>query len=153
MRASKRARNNDRSLSRVTENRPEASEVKLEHVSWAGPLPPPSVVEQFDHLVENGAERIFRQWELETDHRRKYEALALRGSLWLDGIGRVTAFIFAMAALLVTGWAANIGEPWVAAVLGGGTIAAVVAALVYRGTTERRPQGQSAGQRNTSPKR
>jgi uncharacterized membrane protein len=110
-------------------------------------------VEQFDQLVENGAERIFRQWELETDHRRKYEAAALQGSIWLDGIGRVTAFVFAIAALVVTGWAASIGEPWVAAVLGGGTIAAVVTALVYRGRAERRPQGDSPGQRGSSSKR
>ena len=153
MRVPKRTRNNGQTLPRATESKPDTGEVKLEHVSWAGPLPPPSIVEHFDQLVENGAERIFSQWELETEHRRKYEASALRGSIWLDGIGRVTAFIFAMGALTVTGWAASIGQAWVAAVLGGGTITAVAAALVYRGKVEASAVDEPERPRNASSKR
>jgi uncharacterized membrane protein len=152
MRASKRARNNPLASPKNAEGASDTNVTKVEHASWAGPLPPPAILEQFNQIVENGAERIFSQWELETAHPRAYEASALRGSMWLDGIGRVTAFTFAMAALVVTAWAAWIGQSWVATVLGGGTIAAVAAALVYRGKTERHSQSIGRTPPGTPPR-
>jgi hypothetical protein len=44
-----------------------------------------------------------------------------------------TAFAFCMSALALTAWCAAIGQGWIAAVVGGGTIATVAAALVYKG--------------------
>jgi uncharacterized membrane protein len=41
---------------------------------WQGPLPPPAALQQFDHIVPNGAERIFAMVEQEQAHRLKYEA-------------------------------------------------------------------------------
>ena len=32
---------------------------------WQGPLPPPSVLKDFDLIIENGAERIMHMAELE----------------------------------------------------------------------------------------
>ncbi|WAR43739.1 DUF2335 domain-containing protein [Methylomonas rapida] len=34
-------------------------------VGWSGPLPPPAALEQFDTIIENGAERIFKMAEAE----------------------------------------------------------------------------------------
>lgn len=38
---------------------------KFRQAAWQGPLPPPEAVKQFDEIVTNGAERIFRMAELE----------------------------------------------------------------------------------------
>jgi uncharacterized membrane protein len=131
MRASKRRRNNPTLPSTLEASAEDSSLVEV-HSAWQGPVPPPAVLADFNGVVEGGAERVFRQWELETEHRRNYERKALSGRIWLDGIGRATAFVFAISALAVTAYAAFIGQPLVAAVLGGGTIAAVTTALVYR---------------------
>ncbi|WP_366513917.1 DUF2335 domain-containing protein [Planktotalea sp.] len=42
----------------------------MQQQAWSGPLPPPAVLGQFDSVVDNGAERIFRSWESETAHRQ-----------------------------------------------------------------------------------
>ena len=133
MRASKKPRNSQTTSPSNSPSETRTSVTTVEQ-TWAGPLPPPAVLEGFGRIVENGAERIFTQWEQEASHRRKYEMMSMRWSMALDGIGHVLAFIFAMSALAVAAWAASINQPWVATVLGGGTIAAVVAALVYRGS-------------------
>ncbi len=41
--------------------------------SFSGPLPPPSLLVQYDKLVKNGAERIFQHAEREQLHRHEIE--------------------------------------------------------------------------------
>lgn len=98
--------------------------------AWAGPLPPPSALAQFNDIVENGAERIIAQWETESRHRRDIEKreLALYG--WSEILGKAFAFVFLLIAMAVTAYAIYLGQQWAAVVLGGGTIGAVVWAFV-----------------------
>jgi uncharacterized membrane protein len=99
---------------------------------WRGPLPPPSVIEEFRQLVPDAPERIFRQWEGESEHRRSYERTALEASIRRDLIGQVSATLFALSALGVSVFALWVGQPWVAGTIGGGTIVSVVGAFLYR---------------------
>ena len=100
---------------------------------WVGPLPSPEDIERFNRVVENGGARIFAEWEAEARHRREYESRALDAYIKLSRLGRITAFAFAMSALGVAAYCASIGQEWAATVIGGGTIASVVAALVAEG--------------------
>nr|WP_301301891.1 DUF2335 domain-containing protein [Methylorubrum extorquens] len=95
-------------------------------------MPPPAVIEEFRELVPDAPERIFRQWEGESEHRRAYEKTALEASIRRDLIGQLSATLFALSALAVAVFALWMGEPWVAGVIGGGTIASVVGAFLYR---------------------
>lgn len=98
--------------------------------AWSGPLPPPVVLEQFNQVVENGAERIFAAWEGETEHRHKMEEYDLR-ALTMEGvIGKVFAFIFVISALVLCGFCVWMNATWIAAVLGSGIIGTVVWAFV-----------------------
>jgi uncharacterized membrane protein len=98
--------------------------------TWSGPLPPPSVLADFDEVVENGAERIMAAWESETAHRRDLEKSDLRLSAMDSMLGKVFALIFVLSALGVSAYAASIGAQWLGVVLGGGVIGSVVWAFV-----------------------
>ncbi|MBX9844174.1 MAG: DUF2335 domain-containing protein [Xanthobacteraceae bacterium] len=50
------------------------SEVSTILTSWSGPLPHPATLQAFDEVVRGGAERIFRQFEIEAEHRRNLES-------------------------------------------------------------------------------
>lgn len=82
--------------------------------------------------MPDAPERIFRQWEGESEHRRAYEKAALEASIRRDLIGQISATLFALSALAVAVLALWMGEPWVAGVIGGGTIVSVVGAFLYR---------------------
>ena len=103
--------------------------------AWSGPLPPPAILDQFNNVVENGAERIVSAWESETKHRQSLERKEL--SLYaLDSVlGKIFAFIFVVGALFCSLWAAISGAEVFATVLGGGTIASVVWAFVSSSKT------------------
>ncbi len=105
---------------------------------WSGPLPPPTALSAFDDIVENGAERVFRQFEAEAEHRRSLERDAAATDRRLAFLSRALAGAFAFAALGTAVFALFIGAHIAAAVIGGGTIAAVVTAfLAGRASTRR----------------
>lgn len=98
--------------------------------TWSGPLPPPAVLEHFNSVVENGAERIFQAWESETRHRHELERSDFRWSVVDSVFGKTLAFLFVIAALGVSVYALSIGAAWFAGIFGGVTIAAVVGAFI-----------------------
>lgn len=105
--------------------------ISVQQHKWEAPLPPPSVLQEFNHVVPNGAERIVRAWELESEHRRQIEATE-QGAFYRDRMtGKVFALIFVMAALGVTAWCAYVGATWTATILGGTMIASVAYAFMH----------------------
>lgn len=76
--------------------------VAVEHTEWAGPLPAPETLEEFDRIVRGSAQTIIDEWRAESEHRRRFErrALVLQGAEQIGG--RLLAFLFAVAALGVT---------------------------------------------------
>ena len=98
--------------------------------SWEGPLPAPETLKRFEAVVPGPAKTIIDEWQAETRHRRKFEHRSLSLQSLEQMSGRLLAFLFALAALALAGYAARIGATWVAGVVGSGTIASVVWALV-----------------------
>lgn len=93
-------------------------------------MPPPNVLQDYDHIVEHGAERIVRAWEIEGQHRREQENRDQRW-FWLNAIiGKIFALVFVLSALAATGYAIHMNQPWLAGVLGGTTLAIVVGAFI-----------------------
>ncbi len=84
--------------------------------------------------MPDAPERIFAQWEAESDHRRKYENTALAGALKRERRGQFFAVAFALGALALAALAVVYEQAWVAAVIGSGTIATVVGAFLYQRT-------------------
>ena len=87
-------------------------------------------MEEFELIVPGSAKAIIDEWKTEAAHRRKYEqrALSFQG---LEPIGgRLLGFVFAIVALGVTVYLAQIGAEWAASIVGAGTIGSVVLALI-----------------------
>lgn len=103
---------------------------------WQGPLPPPAALQAFDAVVENGASRIFAEWESETSHRRIIEKRALTAQIWENILSRVFAFVFAGGALCGAIYLGTQGHDWLAGVIATSTIGLVIGG--YLGTRGRK---------------
>ncbi|HKJ61585.1 MAG TPA: DUF2335 domain-containing protein [Hyphomicrobiales bacterium] len=97
---------------------------------WKGPLPPPQALAAFDDVVENGAERVFKQFENEGNHRRKMERLHLTAQVQDLRLGKMLAFVFVMSMIGTAIYAISSGYPTLAGILGGGVLTSVVWAFV-----------------------
>jgi uncharacterized membrane protein len=98
-------------------------------MSWQAPIPPPEMMKGYNDIIPNGAERLFRQFEIEAEERRILTRRGQTHQFIVALSGRGSALIFALAALAVSAFVANLGHPTAAAVIGSSTIAMVVAAF------------------------
>jgi uncharacterized membrane protein len=98
-------------------------------LTWSAPIPPPEIVRGYNDVIENGAERLFRQFELEAEHRRALQRRGQTHNLIIALSGRGAALVFSLASLGVAALALYYNHPWVAGAFGSGTIALVVAAF------------------------
>lgn len=99
---------------------------------WQGPLPSPKTMEAYRALAPDWPERILKQWEDESAHRRAYEMRALKTAARRELIGQFFAGAFALSALAVSAYAIHEHQPWVAGAIGGVTLASVVGAFLYQ---------------------
>jgi uncharacterized membrane protein len=92
-------------------------------------MPPPDILRGYNEVIPDGAERLFRQFEIEADARRAHQRRGQTHNLIVALVGRGAALIFALGALAVAAYALNLGHQWAASIIGGSTIALVVAAF------------------------
>lgn len=69
-------------------------------VSFSGRLPPPPLLAAYEDVGEGFAERILRQAEEVSEHRRSLESVVVSADLRLQERGQWFAFVAAMTALV-----------------------------------------------------
>jgi uncharacterized membrane protein len=107
---------------------------------WQGPLPPPDALEKFNHIVDNGAERVFRMAEIEQQHRLESERAALQSNIDAAANESKIAFsghnkgaVVSIVAILACVASAYIGAHWAVSVaLVGVPLMSAVRALIIR---------------------
>ena len=127
--------------------RPEQRERVVHEVTelvahYQGPIPPPGFLAQFDEVVPGAADRIIKMTEGNMAHRMKMERTMVRGDLALKAMGMGCAFFALLAMLALVGLAVYLNHPWIATVLGGTTIAAVVGMFLNSHMTPTKPSPQ-----------
>jgi uncharacterized membrane protein len=87
----------------------------LEQAShFSGPMPPPEVMKGYNEVAKDGAERIFKNWEDQSEHRRDIEKTGQKYALFLAILG-----------LLIGGGTAALGHPITGSVIAGTVMLAI----------------------------
>ena len=68
--------------------------------SFSGPLPPPSLLQQYDNIVPGAAKIIFDKFEQQSNHRVKIESSVVTAANRKELLGLVLGFIIAMTTIL-----------------------------------------------------
>lgn len=71
-----------------------------EQISYAGPIPPPSLLEEFDKVIPNGADRIMIMAEKQLSHRHKLEASVVKANNRDSLIGVISASAIGLSAII-----------------------------------------------------
>ncbi len=112
---------------------PEDKKIIKKYISYSfsGPLPPPQVLEQYNHCgVQNGAERIFVMAEKQQNHRIDLESYAVKEQLRQSSKGQQYGFWISVLFLFASVLLSFYGHETVAMVLGGSTIVGLVTVFV-----------------------
>jgi uncharacterized membrane protein len=66
---------------------------KIQGISaFSGPLPPPEVLEHYNKIIPNGADRLLKMVEWHAEHRRAYLMKGLEASISITKRGQLFAF-------------------------------------------------------------
>lgn len=101
--------------------------------TWSGPLPDPGALAQFNNIVPDGAERIFKMAEEEQAFRIKIETAGLQGAIAEAKRGQFLGASISIIALAFATLTVYLGAHWTVSVaLVGIPIMGLVKAIVDR---------------------
>ena len=104
---------------------------KVMVASWfAGPIPPPEVLAQYDKYVPGLSEKLINNFLEESNHRREMERDAAKNDIILSRRGQIFALIAVVICVIVGGLVAWHGQPLAGGTIATGTIVAVVTVFI-----------------------
>ena len=104
---------------------------------WAAPLPPPSLLVEYDRVVQNGAERILSMAEKQSNHRMRMEATEVSSEHTLAQRGQWIGMAVVLAVLMLAGYLAYLGATAAAAVVASIDVVGLAAVFVYGSVRKR----------------
>lgn len=103
---------------------------QIQHSSFSGPMPHPTVLEGYERLVPGAAERILVMAEADAKHQRELEFEALRAAAGEVKRGQFFGLTIGCTALVASVCALYLGSPAVAGVIGGTTVVGLVSVFI-----------------------
>lgn len=104
------------------------SQVQLEQFS--GPVPHPTILAGYEKVVPGSAERIINDAMNNSAHQRLMEKNALSAARWETHIGQGSAVVVIILAFVTSVVFVYFGHPIEGTILGGATLASIVATLI-----------------------
>ena len=104
---------------------------------WAGPIPPPELLAEYDQVIPNGAERILSMAEKQSDHRMRMEVAEVSSEHTLAQRGLWIGMTVVFAVLVLTGYLAYLGATTAAAVVASTDVVGLAAVFVYGSVRKR----------------
>lgn len=74
---------------------------ETQSLSFSGPIPPPSILREYQEMVPDAPERIISMAEIQMKHRHELEAKHLDGSIRAEFRGQIFAFILAICVFIL----------------------------------------------------
>jgi uncharacterized membrane protein len=121
--------------------------IRTEARAFSGPIPPPELLDKYNQMIPDGADRILKMAERQSAHRQHIEKWAVIGGTILSYFGVLCAACIAFGALYLGYRLIQNGHVIPGAVLGGGGLTGLVAAFIY-GTRSRREERQRRERQN-----
>jgi uncharacterized membrane protein len=117
---------------------------RVEQHYFAGPLPPPTVLAQYNEIVINGADRIIAMAERQSAHRESLEAEVVTGNVAAQKRGSIYAFIISMTVILCGTFVIHEGHSayGLAAILA--DLAGVAGVFVYSRNVQRKERDEKS---------
>lgn len=114
---------------------------------FAGPLPPPEMLEHYDNIISNGAERIMTMAEAQSQHRRELEKTVIDRDSRNSLLGVIFAFILCMATIIGGTYVIIAGHSWPGTILGSAGLVGLATVFIY-GTNQRKREREAKAKNN-----
>lgn len=124
-------------------NNKESGELVSQHITTmefsSGPLPQPHILEKYNQIIPNAAERILVMAEKQSQHRRELEVKVTRADIRDGGLGIICGLIIGLAGMVAAVIISLYGQPIVGGIMGIGTLVSLVEIFVI-GSRQKREE-------------
>lgn len=93
-------------------------------------VPPPEVIEGYLKFYPDAAQKFFQWAEAESSHRREMDRKLINSQVEDSRRGMTYGLIVSFAGLTLAAFATWMHEPWVAGIIGGGTLVSLARAFI-----------------------
>jgi hypothetical protein len=93
--------------------------IRTQAALFSGPIPPPDLLDRYNQMIPDGANRILKMAENQSTHRQFIEKWAIVGGTILSYIGVLCAAVIAIGALYIGSDLIKSGHVIPGSVLGG----------------------------------
>jgi uncharacterized membrane protein len=134
-----------RQLATASTQKPENAAIVQMSASFSGPIPPPGLLEKYNEVIPNGADRIMAMAERQSAHRESLEASVVAGNIANQARGTVFAFILCLVALSSGFYLVNEGrniEGFASIV---GSVGGILGTFIYSRIEQRKERVEKAG--------
>ena len=125
----------------------EAVTHSLEFSTYSGPLPHPDILRQFEEVVPGSADRIFSQFEAQSNHRRSMETTVISSGAFSQRLGTISALLIGLLGVGGGLWLAHEGKSLEGLSTSFTTLAALVGTYLYH----RRKQDKERANKQNPP--
>jgi uncharacterized membrane protein len=109
----------------------------IEFSAYAGPLPHPDILRNFEEIVPGSAQRIFSQFEEQSSHRRKMEATVISSGAFSQHVGTISSALIGLIGVGGGIWLTHEGKDLEGLSTCFGTLAALVGTYLFQKTRQR----------------
>ena len=74
--------------------------IEASSISFSGPLPPPDMLQRYNEIIPNGADRVMTMAENQSKHRERIEEAVIQSNVKGQARGTTYGFIMGMTGLL-----------------------------------------------------
>lgn len=99
-------------------------------MAFSGPIPPPALLQQYNQIIPNGADRIMQMAERQSAHRESLELMVVTGNVKAQTRGTLYAFIICMVVILGGLWLLYTGKSIVGLVTILGSLATLAGVFI-----------------------
>ena len=99
-------------------------------VSVSGPIPPPSMMEQYEATLPGSADRILKMAENQSEHRQSLEKQGLSFANREVHVGQVLGFAIGVIAIVTGGYIASSGAQISGGIMGTSVVVGLVSVFV-----------------------
>lgn len=119
------------------ERREVTREIFARSESFSGPLPPPNILKDYDDLIPNGAERIFKMVENQSNHRQSLESTVVKSNSRDSLLGIISAFAICIVTIIAGVFCIISNHPIAGTILSGTGLVSIVGTFIYGTRSER----------------
>ena len=104
--------------------------IAIEGIQFSGPIPPPAILQEYNNISPDCAERIIKYAEVEAEHRRKVEIFTIKTEMLEIRLGQIFGFLIGITTILSGTYAAINGAQIAGSLIGTGGVIGLVTAFI-----------------------